>query len=95
MHYEEGQVLLQSGTGLTHALKRWASVIAKWDKFNAYIMHQKKKKKRKKERKCIHYEECQVLLQSGTALIKCYYKVGRFDTCIIKKVKCYCKVGQV
>ena len=94
MHYEEGQVLLQSGTGLTHALKRWASVIAKWDKFNAYIMHQKKKKK--KERKCMHYEECQVLLQSGTALIKCIH----YEECQVllqsgtALIKCYYKVGR-
>ena len=67
MHYEEGQVLLQSGTGLTHALKRWASVIAKWDKFNAYIMHQKKKKK--KERK----KENAYIMKSA----KYYYKVGQ------------------
>ena len=52
MHYEEGQVLIQSGTGLTYALKRWASVIVKWDKFDAYIMHQKREKK--KERKKMH-----------------------------------------
>ena len=66
MHYEEGQVLIQSGTGLTHALKRWASVIVKWDTFDAYIMHQEREKKERKK------ENAYIMKRD-----KYYYKVRR------------------
>ena len=50
---------------------------------------------------CMDYKECQVLLQSGTTLVyllqrraTAITKWDRFDACIKKKCKPYCKVGK-
>ena len=69
MHCKEGQVLLQIGTGLMHALKRRASIVTNWDRFDACVIEKVKCYYRLEQVCSMNYKEGQVLLQSGTVLI--------------------------